>query len=288
MFLLLFLIAINFPYNGESPQSFTFKKKWNNQLNYGESPHVFDVYGAQGGSGYLDGVIKSQGGLGAHVKATLNVTGTGTLFYAYVGEQGSSSQYGPNKGGWNGGGKSGKGTEILKGDAAGGGGGATDVRIYDQSFSNRFIVAAGGAGDENGAPGGDEYGRRKTGKGATSVSLGTNQIKGNTNGVWGTGIDSIYTPGCGGGVSSAKDSGYRDIPIFGKWNDYYNSVADGGCSYVSGHNDCIETQSVKFTDIQIEVGKRSGNGYFTVTTVFECSENCGSCSNSATCHSCFN
>lgn len=223
----MFLIAIDFPYKGESPQSFTLKA----------GQYVFDVYGAQGGSGYLDGVIKSQYGLGAHVKATLNVTGTGTLFYAYVGEQGSSSQYGPNKGGWNGGGKSGKDTEILKGDAAGSGGGATDVRIYDQSFSNRVIVAAGGsggAGDENGAPGGDISGRRKTGKGATSVSLGTNQNKGNTNGVGGAGIDSIYTPGSGGGggwrggVSSEKDSGYRDIPIFGKWIDYYNSVADGG------------------------------------------------------------
>ena len=73
------------------------------------------------------------------------VRGTYTNYYAYVGGMGKSNKPGNSEGGFNRGGYSGEETLTGKDDGAGGGGGATDLRINYDSINNRIIVAGGGA-----------------------------------------------------------------------------------------------------------------------------------------------
>lgn len=87
-------------------------------------------------------------------------------------------------------------------DASGGGGGATDLRINNNELNNRIIVAAGGlggAGHEDGAPGGDLTNKYKSGKGIVAVSSKTTQTKSNTNGKCGEGTMVLSVPSSGGG-----------------------------------------------------------------------------------------
>ena len=191
-------------------------------------------YGAQGGSGYIDGSIKSQGGKGAFVTGIMTITGRGTTFWAFVGGKGNEDQHGPNAGGFNGGGSSGEAT-WDKDDGSGGGGGATDLRVNDEELSNRVIVAGGGSGGANycnGSPGGDLNGYYAYKDNSYEIDSRVNQNSGNSNGSGGIGESSKFVPGSGGG------GGWRGGPSSGDYsaddNTGYKAVAASGSSYISG------------------------------------------------------
>ncbi|MCO5950471.1 cadherin-like beta sandwich domain-containing protein, partial [Mucilaginibacter flavidus] len=103
-----------------------------------------DASGGRGGKGSdQGGGVRASGG---RVQATMAVT-PGQVLSIYVGGAGSDFQYGhtdnqPTPGGFNGGGSAPYGYQS----GAGGGGGATDIRINGLSLSNRVLVAGGGGG----------------------------------------------------------------------------------------------------------------------------------------------
>ena len=96
------------------------------------------VAGAKGGG--------SNGGNGARITATLNVT-PGQILNIYCGGMGSQ---GNNSGGWNGGGTghASSGSAVY---SSFGGGGASDIRIGGTALANRVVVAGGGGGRSGGS-----------------------------------------------------------------------------------------------------------------------------------------
>lgn len=104
--------------------------------------YVIEVWGAQGAS-YKDtnSNIIEKGGRGGYSKGMINLNNDTELFI-FLG-----STFG-----YNGGGKSGKGSKCPLGGNSGNGGGASDVRTIDgewnssESLKSRIIVAGGGGG----------------------------------------------------------------------------------------------------------------------------------------------
>ena len=113
-------------------------------LTLSAGTHTLECWGANGGNR-----ATTIGGKGGYSKATLTLTAS-TLLNIYVGGKGTDGGTGvgtASAGGWNGGGNGG---EITVGSNSygkgGGGGGASDIRIGGTAYSNRIIVAGGGAG----------------------------------------------------------------------------------------------------------------------------------------------
>lgn len=100
-----------------------------------------EVAGAQGGGAEL-----SEGGKGAKVNSFLNVT-PGQILQINVGGAGT---LGSNSGGWNGGGN-GHDVDSASQYASGGGGGASDIRVFPYDLNNRVVVAGGGGGRNGGS-----------------------------------------------------------------------------------------------------------------------------------------
>lgn len=99
-----------------------------------------ELWGAQGGgSRCCDGLEQADGGLGAYVRAELEVE-PGEALQIRVGGRGGLE----GAAGYNGGG--------LGGAFAGGGGGASDVRQGGGTLEDRIFVAAGGGGGQCGCP----------------------------------------------------------------------------------------------------------------------------------------
>ena len=268
--------------------SYTFKKGSHiKELKAGL--YTVECYGAQGGQAYKEGNLSATGGLGAYVKGTMNVTGTGTTFYIFVGGEGKSGKVGPNLGGFNGGGSSGKdlggGFDKID-DAPGGGGGATDLRINDISTESRIIVAAGGSGGAGTcerAPGGEITGYYFSDDKTLSKALDVNQNGGIKDGVGGTGVDYNFVPGSGGGGGWRGGYGAGS----GSQINFYLSVGKSGSSYISGHNGCTTHPQMKFTSTEMKKGVRKGDGFVNITVNFTCPNHCSSCTKRGTCNECF-
>lgn len=254
--------------------------------------YTVHCYGAQGGTSYKGGKKTDVGGgYGAHVYGTMKIYGTGTLFYANVGGEGQSGPKERNPGGFNGGGTSGKdtGTTSVTGkeDGSGGGGGSTDLRIYDNEISSRVIVAAGGAGSVygyHGNDGGDENGRWMTTSKKIEPSKDTTQTKGNALLYGGNGGDHSSVPGSGGGGGYWGGKGRGGAP---KLSEQY-AASDGGSSYISGYKSCVIHEKLNFTDGNMIVGdsQNTGNGHIEIIYDYVCSENCYDCSRDQTCDRC--
>ena len=271
--------------------SYTFKKGSHiKELKAGL--YTVECYGAQGGQAYKEGNLSATGGLGAYVKGTMNVTGTGTTFYIFVGGEGKSGKVGPNLGGFNGGGSSGKdlggGFDKID-DAPGGGGGATDLRIDDNSLGSRIIVAGGGSGGAAkcpGAPGGELYGYYSPEENYFLVDINVGQDGALRDGIGTSGKDSEDFPGSGGG------GGYVGGPSTGKASsnkdDCKTLVASSGNSYISGYGGCSNNSKVQLTSGYMAKGVKEGNGLITIDQLFKCSTNCESCKDSSTCYKCYN
>jgi hypothetical protein len=204
----------------------------------------FECWGASGGIGRTEGVLKYQGGNGAFVSGDILLK-TKRTFYLFVGgkgRDGSTTKNTAAAGGYNGGGNGGK--DPTDDDGSGGGGGASDIRLINGTFDDitslrsRIIVAAGGSGsayNSYGAPGGGLYGFNVTEYGKPSYSESeTNQTNGYSLGLGGNGKPNTYVPSSGGG------GGYYGGFAYDGRNDnvYYKCVSSSGNSFISGHSNC--------------------------------------------------
>lgn len=225
--------------------------------------YKLECWGGQGGtySSYI-------GGYGGYSKGTITLT-EATTVYISVGGAGSSSS---TTAGFNGG-----GTGISSGR---GGGGATDVRIGQNSLYSRVIVAGGGGGagvtSANANPcgcgggeyGGDGYYNDTTG----SYTAGQNRSGGSASqtagGItWSTGTQATFGQGgnasgysCGGGGGGWYGGGGAydsDSDSDGRWGG-------GGSGYVytsstakNYPNGCLLNSTHYLTNAQTIAGNTS-------------------------------
>ena len=175
---------LNCPYSGSS-KTITLPK----------GKYRLECWGAQGG--YRSS--SSYGGKGGYAKGTLTLTANTVIILV----AGGSGNTGGTSGGFNGGGK--------RSSYAGGGGGS-DVRIKNDNYLSRVIVAGGGGSDgASNKPGG--YGGGTSGKSATenygSYGQGGTQTGNGSGSTSSSPSDNSNYGGFGfGGYGSNRSSGY--------------------------------------------------------------------------------
>lgn len=241
---------LNFDYTG-AVQSVTLPK----------GTYKLECWGAQGGNRSQDSASATVtgSGLGGYSIGTLTLTQL-TTCYIYVGGQGGMSSSTGNvkvEGGFNGGGFA---SHESTGEPGNGGGGATDVRIAQDSLYARIIVAGGGGGsgedNETGGYGGGETGG--AGSGNTSLTQAS-QTSGGTNS-FGFGLGgNTYNGGAGGSGYVYTSSTAKNYPSGCLLNSsYYLSNAQT----IAGNNSFVSPTGSSETG-------HSGNGYCRIT-VIEC------------------
>ena len=254
--------------------------------------YYIECLGAKGGDSLANGVLGAQGGKGGYTSGIVKLN-KGEKIYVYVGGHGENAVIGKDSlGGYNGGGL---GTWDNEDDeAAGAGGGATDIRLVSgkwndfESLKSRIMVAAGGGGacydKDGGAAGGLEGLANRT------DILGGTQTSGYKFGVgqdgFGIGGDSTFTIGTAG-----AGGGYYGGNAKNSTRDYYTGT--GGSSFISGFEGCnaisdsstedniihtnqnIHYSGHEFTNIKMLDGNNSkvpyknsdynGNGFSSIT-----------------------
>lgn len=248
--------------------------------------YTIECWGGQGGtySSYI-------GGYGGYSKGTITLT-EATTVYISVGGAGSSSS---TTAGFNGG-----GTGFSSGR---GGGGATDVRIGQNSLYSRVIVAGGGGGagvtSANANPcgcgggeyGGDGYYNNTTGSYTTGQNRSGGSASQTAGGItWSTGTQATFGQGgnasgysCGGGGGGWYGGGGAydsDSDSDGRWGG-------GGSGYVytsstakNYPNGCLLNSTHYLTNAQTIAGNTSftsptgsaetghtGNGFCRITNL---------------------
>lgn len=224
---------------------------------------LLECWGAEGGNRTTAG----KAGKGGYSKGTLTLTDESTSIYLRAGGSGDT---GGTNGGFNGGGKR---------DTYNGGGGASDIRIGQDSYSARVIVAGGGgscgANAQPGGAGGGENGEAvtggygsggqegtQTGNGAGSVSTSTTS---NNGGFGFGGYGSYRRSGYGGaggggwygGCGTYPDSSGDDDRGGGGGSGYvYTSTS--ASNYPSG---CLLTSVYYLTDASTTIGTSSFTDY---------------------------
>ena len=190
--------------------------------------YKLEVWGAQGGN-YNTTYTGGKGGY-SYGTLTLNYT---TNLYVYVGKQAQTitTNRTVTTGGFNGGGNGYNRYYSGTYTYAQGGGGATDIRIGQDSLYSRVIVAGGGSGATNRTNG--YYGGGTSGGTGLSGYAGS-QTSAGTNGSFGTGgsattSGSNYKYGSAGGGGGWYGGGasttYSD-------NTNYDTYSGGGSGYV--------------------------------------------------------
>lgn len=247
--------------------------------------YQLQCWGAQGGN-YINDSF--QGGYGGYSIGTLTLSKKTTV-YLQVGGKGSDST---TAGGYNGGGEG-----IMNGR---GGGGASDIRIGQDSLYARVIVAGAGGGSGiggscsgKGAGGGvsglDGYSNSVTSSGANYSGSGGSQTEGgiswknqaSTKGSFGQG-GSAYQYSCGGGGGGWYGGG-------GAYSNGVNTGCNGGggSGYVyttdtasNYPSNCLLNSSYYLTNASTIAGNTSfvspinvsetghtGNGYVRITAI---------------------
>lgn len=247
-----------------------------------------ECWGAQGGNRSQDSASATVtgSGLGGYSIGILTLTQL-TTCYIYVGGQGGMSSSTGNvkvEGGFNGGGFA---SHESTGEPGNGGGGATDVRIAQDSLYARIIVAGGGGGsgedNETGGYGGGETGG--AGSGNTSLTQAS-QTSGGTNS-FGFGLGgNTYNGGAGGGGWYGGASRYS-VSSYSTGSDSEGGGGGSGYVYTSSTaknypSGCLLNSSYYLSNAQTIAGNdsfasptgssetgHSGNGYCRIT-VIEC------------------
>lgn len=268
---------LNFNYTG-AVQSITLPK----------GTYTLECWGAQGGNRSQDSASATVtgSGLGGYSIGTLTLTQS-TTCYIYVGGKGGMSSSTGNvkvKGGFNGGGFA---SHESTGEPGNGGGGATDVRIAQDSLYARVIVAGGGGGsgedNETGGYGGGETGG--AGSGNTSLTQAS-QTSGGTNS-FGFGLGgNTYNGGAGGGGWYGGSSRYS-VSSYSTGSDSEGGGGGSGYVYTSSTAEnypsgCLLNSSYYLSNARTIAGNtsftsptgssetgHSGNGYCRIT-VIEC------------------
>ena len=191
--------------------------------------HKLEVWGAQGGGIQNDSSLDTaNGGMGGYSYGTLTLT-SNTNVFIYVGGMGKSIGSGLAEGGFNGGGAA---YGSSTGEPANGGGGASDIRINEDSLYSRVIVAGGGGGggeDSGDKPG---YGGGTSGGASSGMSTLATQTGTGTGGVFGFGANTPNDGGGGGGgwYGGGTTNGSQNIPTSNSGSD--TSGGAGGSGYV--------------------------------------------------------
>lgn len=268
---------LNFDYTG-AVQSVTLPK----------GTYKLECWGAQGGNRSQDSASATVtgSGLGGYSIGILTLTQL-TTCYIYVGGQGGMSSSTGNvkvEGGFNGGGFA---SHESTGEPGNGGGGATDVRIAQDSLYARIIVAGGGGGsgedNETGGYGGGETGG--AGSGNTSLTQAS-QTSGGTNS-FGFGLGgNTYNGGAGGGGWYGGASRYS-VSSYSTGSDSEGGGGGSGYVYTSSTaknypSGCLLNSSYYLSAAKTIAGNtsftsptgssetgHSGNGYCRIT-VIEC------------------
>ena len=197
--------------------------------------YQLEVWGAQGGTGMVDGVAKYEGGYGGYSIGTIELN-KGDLLSVNVGGKGEDAldrEIGSN-GGYNGGGIGGVDNNYSSSggnEPGAGGGGATHIATrygFLSYFENKqeklLIVAGGGGGSTYGGSGGNGGGIQGNSGTSTSTVVGT-QISGNAFGVGGNGGANSSGAGGGGGGYYGGGGGAAGS----------NATGGGGSGYI-GNN----------------------------------------------------
>lgn len=199
--------------------------------------YKFEAWGARGGGGLQNSVVKYRGGYGAYAAGSIHLN-KGDKIYVYVGQAGydgrANCKYCGGYGGWNGGGQGGDdANHDGSPDEGGGGGGATDFRLIPtsttttwnefESLKSRILIAGAGSGST--------YSRY--GEDAAKV---LNKTNGYALGLGQKGYAASTGSGGGGG-------GY----FGGISNQCDGCQGYGGTSYVSGSTDDLALDVEKST-----------------------------------------
>ena len=190
--------------------------------------YKLEVWGAQGGNYNTT----YTGGKGGYSYGTLTLNNT-TNLYVYVGKQAQTitTNRTVTTGGFNGGGNGYNRYYSGTYTYAQGGGGATDIRIRQDSLYSRVIVAGGGSGATNRTNG--YYGGGTSGGTGLSGYAGS-QTSAGTNGSFGTGGSATTSGnnykygsagGGGGWYGGGASTSYSD-------NTNYDTYSGGGSGYV--------------------------------------------------------
>lgn len=251
---------LNFDYTG-AVQSITLPK----------GIYKLECWGAQGGNGCTDNSYT--GGKGGYSIGTISLNTKITL-YIYVGGRGVSSEASGSgairAGGFNGGGSGRDWSSTNHGGS--GGAGATDIRINQDSFYARVIVAGGGGGASDDGNGG-------SGGGVSGISTGASAGTATSGSGFGQAAASSYTSGeCGGGGGGwygGYGGGSENIP--GGGGSGYVYISSTASNYPSG---CLLNSSYYLSDAKTIAGNNSfvsptgssetghsGNGYCRITVI---------------------
>lgn len=221
------------------------------------------LWGASGGQAICNGGLCGTPGKGGYAEGVIELN-AGDVLHVYVGEKGSRGLMNQNAPAtFNGGGFGTPDYETVASDyeAAGAGGGATDVRLVGgdwnnaQSLASRIMVAGGG--------GGNSY-NRSAGAGGGLVGGNGNHETRAAGGTQTTG----YAFGKGKNGSGAGNSDGVGGGGGGYWGGLSQDAtegesAGGGSGYISGHLGCVAIQSQNSTSPK--TGCNNG------TTDIECS-----------------
>ena len=205
-------------------------------VNFYPGVYQFECYGGIGGSS--SGISGGKAGI---TKGVLFLKNKQTLFLS-VGATGLKNSRNPTFGG---GGK-GSQRDSTDGEGGGSGGGASDVRLFENDLYSRIMVAAGGGGSENYGtgsasqlPGGDAggiSGSQGTKVGSISPGLGGTQYEGGSStiskgnfGFGGNASSLTYGSGGGGGYYGGGGGSVSDGTV---------SSGGGGSSYIIGYPEC--------------------------------------------------
>lgn len=225
--------------------------------------YQIELWGAQGGYGSRNSSLVYRGGYGAYTTGTVKMNKDDEI-YVYVGCQGSNAApygYSGGSGGYNGGSKGGDdGNHDRYPDAAGGGGGATDIRLKGGSWNNfdslksRLMVAAGGGGGSY-----EGYG----------YAGGLYKNKENAYGFGYGQAGYTYTGGTGGGgggyfggmtVNSDSYPGFGGTSYVSGAEDYFAIDKDSTSDNITLSNSSVHYSGIEFTDIEIINGNNSMPG----------------------------
>lgn len=242
--------------------------------------YILECWGAQGGS-----YSSYNGGAGGYSIGTITLSQR-TNLYIYVGGQpATQTSTGATSGGFNGGG-AGCSRTYNYSTYGQGGGGASDIRIGQDSFYARVIVAGGGGGSSSEDSfttkygGGISGGSSVSGYGATQTSAGTNGLFGQGGATTTSGTDYNYGSGGGGGgfYGGGACSSYSDSTNYRTYNgggSGYVYTSNTASNYPSG---CLLNSSYYLTNAQTISGNQNfqsptgdtetghvGNGYVKIT-----------------------
>ena len=210
-----------------------------------------------GGSGLSNNSSSGFGGKGGYAIGTLTVVSGNTL-NIYVGGYGQSSTLGTALGGYNGGGSGYASSSVEPGN---GGGGASDVRLNGQAFTDRVIVAGGGGG--GGEDAGDSFGN---GGGLNGVGYSTTYDASQTAAGAGGGLGF-------GGTTGSGDGGGGGGGYYGGGTYSSTTVGDdtqgggGGSGYIGGmtSGSLIDGLTSMPNPLGGTMIGRSGNGFVRIT-----------------------